>query len=222
MGGRDRSGPTTSAPAASDSSFRAACSPRTARSSSQRFRPGRDTRFVRYDTRTGRGRRIRTAPGFWNVVGISADGRRIARFKFRKGARATIFTLDDPERSGTVRLPGTFQLDSLSQDGRRLFLVHWNHTGRYDLQQYDRANRTLGPDSARRAGREDDRPSNQRSRDAGRPLAAHPLRQEQPAHVHPCARSADRRSALHRPAAAGRPHDCWGTRACRPTRPRCT
>jgi len=106
---------------------------------------GRDTRFVRYDTRTGRGRRIRTAPGFWNVVGISADGRRIARFKFRKGARATIFTLDDPERSDTVRLPGTFQLDSLSQDGRRLFLVHWNHTGRYDLQQYDRANRRRTP-----------------------------------------------------------------------------
>ena len=105
----------------------------------------RDTRFVRYDTRTGRGRRIRTAPGFWSVVGVSADGRRIARFKFRKGARATIFTLDEPERSGTVRFPGTFELESLSQDGRRLFLVHWNHTGRYDLQQYDRANRRRTP-----------------------------------------------------------------------------
>ena len=38
---------------------------------------------------------------------------------------------------------------------------------------------TSDPDSARRAGREDDRPSNQRGGDAGWPLAAHPLRQEQ-------------------------------------------
>jgi len=106
---------------------------------------GRATRFVRYDTRTGHGRLLRTARGIWNVAGISADGRRIVRFKFRNRARATIFTLDDPGRSGSVRLPGTFQLDSLSQDGRRLFLVHWNHTGGYDLQQYDRATRRRTP-----------------------------------------------------------------------------
>jgi hypothetical protein len=106
---------------------------------------GRATRFVRYDTGTGHGRLLRTARGLWNVAGISADGRRIARFKFRDRARATIFTLDDPGRSGSVRLPGTFQLDSLSQDGRRLFLVHWNHTGGYDLQQYDRATRRRTP-----------------------------------------------------------------------------
>jgi hypothetical protein len=104
---------------------------------------GRYTRFVRYDTRTGHGRLLRTAPGYWTVAGISADGRRLARFKFRKRARATIFTLDDPGRSGSVRLPGTFQLDSLSP--RRLFLVHWDRTGRYDLQQYDRATRRRSP-----------------------------------------------------------------------------
>jgi hypothetical protein len=67
------------------------------------------------------------------------------RFKFRNRARATILTLDDPGRSSSVRLPGTFQLDSLSQDGRRLFLVHWDRTGRYDLQQYDRATRRRSP-----------------------------------------------------------------------------
>jgi pimeloyl-ACP methyl ester carboxylesterase len=36
------------------------------------------TRFVRYDTGTGRGRTLRTLPGSWGVVGVSADGRRIA------------------------------------------------------------------------------------------------------------------------------------------------
>jgi len=99
---------------------------------------GRTMRFVRYDTRTGRGRLLRTARGYWNVVGISADGRRIARFEFGASARRTIFTLDGPQGTESVRLPGTFQLDALSPDGRRLFLVHWNRTGGYDLQQYDR------------------------------------------------------------------------------------
>ena len=40
----------------------------------------RKTRFVRYETRTGRGQALRTVPGVWSVVGVSADGRRIARF----------------------------------------------------------------------------------------------------------------------------------------------
>ena len=103
------------------------------------------TRFVRYDTRTGRGRPLRTVPGSWSVVGVSADGRRIARFKFRKRARATVFTLDGPRRSESVRLPGTYELESFSQNGRRLFLVHWHRSGGYDLQQYDRGSARLSP-----------------------------------------------------------------------------
>src|SRR5262245_28565999 len=106
---------------------------------------GRRTRFVRYDTRTGHGQTLRTAPGSWSVVGVSADGRRIARFKFRKGAGATILTLDEGRRSRSVRLPGTYELESFSQDGRRLFLVHWHRSGSYDLQQYDRGNARLTP-----------------------------------------------------------------------------
>ena len=105
----------------------------------------RKTRFVRYDTRTGRGQALRTVPGVWSVVGVSADGRRIARFKFRKRARATILTLDDPGRSGSVRLLGAYELESFSQNGRRLFLVHWHRSGSYDLQQYDRGSARLSP-----------------------------------------------------------------------------
>lgn len=103
------------------------------------------TRFVRYDTGTGRGRTLRTLPGSWGVVGVSADGRRIARFKFRKRARGTILTLDDPGRSGSVRFPGSYELESFSQNGRRLFLVHWHRSGSYDLQQYDRGSARLSP-----------------------------------------------------------------------------
>jgi hypothetical protein len=103
------------------------------------------TRFVRYDTRTGRGRTLRTVPGYWNVVGVSADGRRIARFKFRKRARGTVLTLDEPGGTRSIRFPGNYQLESFSQDGRRLFLIHWHRSGAYDLQQYDRTSERLSP-----------------------------------------------------------------------------
>ena len=84
---------------------RAACSPPTAGSSFQPSRRHRKTRFVRYETRTGRGRALRTVPGVWSVVGVSADGRRIARFKFRKRARATVLTLDESGRTEFGSIP---------------------------------------------------------------------------------------------------------------------
>ena len=106
---------------------------------------GRTMRFVRYDARTGHGRLLRIVRGYWNVVGISADGSRIARLEFGRRGQETVLTVDDPGRSTSVRLPGTFQLDALSRDGRRLFLVHWHRTGSYDLQQYDRATKRRSP-----------------------------------------------------------------------------
>jgi len=103
------------------------------------------TRFVRYDTRTGQRRTLRTVPGYWNVVAVSADGQRIARFKFRKEARATVLTLDESGRTRSIRFPGNYQIESFSQDGRRLFLIHWHRSGSYDLQQYDRTSGRLSP-----------------------------------------------------------------------------
>jgi len=101
------------------------------------------TRFTRFDPRSGNAQVIRTAPGVWNIVGVSPDGRRIARFRFRKHAKATILTLDERRRSQSIRFPGTYELESFSPDGRRLFLIHWHRTGSYDLQQYDRASARL-------------------------------------------------------------------------------
>ena len=103
------------------------------------------TRFLRFDPFTGSARALRTLPGTWSLVGISADGRRIARFKFRKRATKTILTVDDRGRSQSIRFPGTYELESFSPDGRRLFLIHWHRTGSYDLQQYDRAGARLSP-----------------------------------------------------------------------------
>jgi hypothetical protein len=103
------------------------------------------TRFLRFDPRTGSARALRTVPGVWSVVGVSADGRRIARFKFRKHAKGTTLILDERGRSQSIHFPGTYELESFSQDGGRLFLIHWHRSGGYDLQQYDRTTARLSP-----------------------------------------------------------------------------
>ena len=164
-GGRGRSGPTTSdRPQAIRPPERHALR----RRQGFRFsRPGAaQDRFVRYDTRTGRGRPLRTVPGSgaWSESRRTAAGSRASSFGRRAGDRSSRWT--DHGRSGSVRLPGTYELESFSQNGRRLFLVHWHRSGGYDLQQYDRAQRAPQPDEARRARREDDRPRNERGRDS--------------------------------------------------------
>jgi hypothetical protein len=105
----------------------------------------RGTRFVRFDTRTGNERALRTVPGSWSVVGVSSDGRRVARFQFRKRARGTVLTVDEPGRTESLRFPGNYELESFSPGGQRLFLIHWHKSGSYDLQQYDRLRARLSP-----------------------------------------------------------------------------
>ena len=103
------------------------------------------TRLVRFDPRTGRGQVLPIVPGIWGVVGLSPDGRTVARFKFRRRAKGTNLTLDERGRSRSIHFPGTYELESFSPDARRLFLIHWHRTGSYDLQQYDRASARLSP-----------------------------------------------------------------------------
>ncbi|HEY7149642.1 MAG TPA: hypothetical protein VH420_09380, partial [Gaiellaceae bacterium] len=103
------------------------------------------TRLFRFDPRTGGVRALRTVPGVWSIAVVSADGRRIARFTSGKYAKGTTFTVDDPGRSQAIHLAGSYELESFSPDGRRLFLIHWHRTGSYDLQQYDRTSARLSP-----------------------------------------------------------------------------
>jgi hypothetical protein len=106
---------------------------------------GKQTRFVRYETRVGQGRTLRTERGAWSVVGVSADGRRFVRFKYGQRPGVTVLRVDEPGRSRSIHLRGTYEVESFSQDARRLFLVHWHRSGSYDLQQYDRSSGRLSP-----------------------------------------------------------------------------
>ena len=203
-GRQDRSGPTTSAPAASDSSFRAACSPRTAGSSSQRFRRRQKHTLRRYDTRTGRGRRYERLRDSGTLSESRPTAAGSPRFKFRERCAGDDLHAGrsgrSEHRSPPWHVPARFPLARTAVDSS-------SSTGiaraGYDLQQYDRASR-LGPDAARRARREDDRARTSAVGDAGRPRGCFTLYvKSNRQHVHPRARPPHRRSALHRPAAAG-------------------
>ena len=89
-------------------------------------------------------------PGRWTVAGLSADGRHVALMSYRK--HATVLEVAGARNV----LRGMNEVEALSPDGRRVFLVHWRRSG-YDLQQLDLASRKLSPDAARRSRREDER-----------------------------------------------------------------
>ena len=56
-----------------------------------------------------------------------------------------------------IALPAAFyEVEALSPNGRRLFLIHWKNNG-YDLQQLALRDEEAVADPARRAGREDER-----------------------------------------------------------------
>jgi hypothetical protein len=96
------------------------------------------TTVGRFDARTGKLLSGRSVPGRWSVAGVSASGSRVALSQ--AGRRTTWLEV------GGVRaaLHGLFEVEALSPDGRRVFLVHWRRNG-YDLQQFDLRSRTLSP-----------------------------------------------------------------------------
>jgi hypothetical protein len=96
------------------------------------------TTVVRFDARTGRLRRASSVRGRWAVVGVSADG---SRYVLARHSRRTTELLAAGSR---YLLRGNNEVEALSPDGRRLFLVHWLNRG-YELQQLDLSTRRLSP-----------------------------------------------------------------------------
>jgi hypothetical protein len=96
------------------------------------------TTIARFDARTGKLQRGSSVRGRWNVAGVSADGSQDVLARYSR--HVTAF------RAGgsRYRLRGNYEVEALSPDGRRLFVVHWRRRG-YDLQQLDLASRALRP-----------------------------------------------------------------------------
>jgi hypothetical protein len=96
------------------------------------------TTVARVDARTGKPQRAWSARGRWRVVGVSADGSR--HVLARNSRRTTEFLV----AGSRYLLRGNYEVEALSPDGRRLFLVHWRNRG-YELQRFDLSTRALSP-----------------------------------------------------------------------------
>src|SRR5262249_5131044 len=87
-----------------------------------------------YDARTGKQlyttRIIRR--GVWYIAGVSANGRYVALLQGRN--RVTRVTMFDASRRAVYRklsLHGWYDMDAISNDGRRVFLIQYLDTGGY-------------------------------------------------------------------------------------------
>jgi len=102
-----------------------------------RRRDVRTTTLRSYDARSGRLLRTWThAGGAWRVGGVSANGGLVALV--RSASNGTWIELVSA-RGRVVRrlaLNGWFDVDAVSNDGRRLFLVQYARTG-YLIRKYD-------------------------------------------------------------------------------------
>jgi hypothetical protein len=96
------------------------------------------TTIARFDARTGNLVRGSSVPGRWQVVGLSAGGSRVIM------ARHTRRTTELRDAGTRFLLRGNYEVEAVSPDGRRLFLVHWLNRG-YELQQLDLGTRRLSP-----------------------------------------------------------------------------
>ena len=96
------------------------------------------TTVARLDAWTGKPQRAWSLRGRWEVGGVTADGRTFALARHTR--RATIFRVGSKRKA----LRGWRDVEALSPDGRRLYLVHWGRSS-YVLEQLDLASGRLAP-----------------------------------------------------------------------------
>ena len=100
-----------------------------------------------YDAHTGALTRKIEVPGDWNsnAGGTSPDGRWLV-FSGIHNSSATSFAVLDSSlnsRPRTVDLPGSFDFDAISNDGKRLFLIENLADGSYRVRLVDAPSGTL-------------------------------------------------------------------------------
>ena len=87
----------------------------------------------------------RKLPGRFGLAGVSRTGTRVVLSGTGDLRNTTVFAVADRGRVlQTVRLTGAYELETLSPDGNRLFLIHWRANG-YDLETYDLTTKRLRP-----------------------------------------------------------------------------
>jgi len=92
-------------------------------------------------------------PGRWTLEGVSPTGRWVALTRHRSGTtRVRIDDIGRGKLAHVMQLSGNFEVETVSRDGRRLFLIqHLGHR-RYSVRQYDLSHERLVARPLRAAG----------------------------------------------------------------------
>jgi hypothetical protein len=108
------------------------------------------TVLVRYAVATGRLVRAWQVPGKWTLAAVSPTGRWAA-LAGRAGrvTRVALVDLVRTKRVGLIRLRGNFEVETISADGRRLFLIEHLDARRYLVRLYDLRARRLASEPLR-------------------------------------------------------------------------
>jgi hypothetical protein len=128
---------------------RASADGRTHVAASQRARHGA-TVLVRYVVPSGRLVRAWQVPGRWALAAVSPTGRWAALSRRVEGVtRVAVVDLLRAKRVGVIRLRGNFEVETLSADGHRLFLIQHLDARRYLVRLYDFRARRLASEPLR-------------------------------------------------------------------------
>lgn len=107
-----------------------------------------ETTLGSYDPQTGANRKAWSIRDQWILGAVSPNGRRVVLLRpASTPVGYTRFAVVDTARGDVVRqfrLRGPYEVESLSPDARRIYLVRWRQAD-YDLQVYDLATHALRP-----------------------------------------------------------------------------
>jgi hypothetical protein len=112
-----------------------------------------NTQLIRFDLRDGRMVSVASVPGRWTIGGVSPTGRWAALVA-SAGSRTRIAIVSAAR--GTVvhraNLTGRFEVETISRDGKRLFLIEHLRDGHYLVRLYDLTKRRLQTQALKASG----------------------------------------------------------------------
>jgi hypothetical protein len=95
------------------------------------------TRLTRYALPSGRVVATGLLPGRQWLVAVSPNGSRLLLRTVAPRAFTRFAVVDGMRVTRLLSLRGFYDVETLSPDGQRVFLVHYGNSGRYDLRRFD-------------------------------------------------------------------------------------
>jgi hypothetical protein len=117
------------------------------------FASGKRTFLKRFDVATAVLRGNWAVSGRWDLQGVSPTGRWAALAR-RSGDRTHLLVFDGRRgtRTHVMRLRGDFEVEAISRDGKRLFLIEHFAGRQYNVREYDLSRERLVANPLRAQG----------------------------------------------------------------------